>query len=658
MSDRVLDAPVVLPRALIAPMVSRRKVARVPVSDWIISNVSMMGGVVRSRRAMRCGIAGAARATQFDTCSAADLDRLRETVAMKLRRDAKSRAHQIEALAIASQNASRHLGMTPFCQQLAAASALLRGEAAEMDTGEGKTLMAFLAASVYALGGRHVHVVTANDYLASRDAELLRPAFAGMGQSIGVVTGSSSPQERREAHQADVVFMSNKEAAFDYLRDRLNRVAFSGNPNLSAKLGRVLGRAAQSGHIQRALDVAIVDEIDSVLVDDAGTPLVISAPAENHVDVETARTALKMAEAFEAGIDFIIDTHSGNPSLTPRGLQRLERETRGFGGEWGGRLKRQELMRAALSAQHTLQRGRHYLIQDGKIVLVDQYSGRAMPDRHWSFGLNMMVEVKEGCVSTGLRKSLASISFQRFFRGYATICGMSGTVREVAREIHTVYDLTYTPIPRRLRLRRVVAARNLFPDRDELWSRAASEVAGLHRRGQPVLVAVRSVIEAERASKALAAADVPHTVLSAAQNETEAEIVSRAGQIGAVTVATNMAGRGTDIRLGEGVADLGGLMVMICERHDSGRVDRQLMGRCARQGDPGQVIEYVSLQDDVLRAIGPWWQRAMAAAPGLAGLAFRRAQGILERKSAAARITLMKRDEHLARLTAFAGGLD
>ena len=278
MSDRVLDAPVVMPRALVAPMVSRRKVARVPVSDWIISNLSMIGGVVRSRRAMRCGIACVARARQLDTCDAADLDRLRETVAMKLRRDAKSHAHQIEALAIASQNASRHLGMTPFCQQLAAASALLRGEAAEMDTGEGKTLMAFLAASVYALGGRHVHIVTANDYLASRDAELLRPAFAGMGQSVGVVTGSSSPQQRREAHQADVVFMSNKEAAFDYLRDRLNRVAFSGNPNLSAKLGRVLGRAAQSGHIQRALDVAIVDEIDSVLVDDAGTPLVISAP--------------------------------------------------------------------------------------------------------------------------------------------------------------------------------------------------------------------------------------------------------------------------------------------------------------------------------------------------------------------------------------------
>ena len=654
MSDAA--APLVLPRSFVAKPARPRAAKPDAVSDWIGARLSLVWSVERTRQAVRNGKRAESRARKLAKLSAPALDRLCEQTAQRLRRNGLDEAGIVEALALASQFATRHIAFTPFRQQLAGASALLRGEAVEMDTGEGKTLTAFLAAAAYALAGRHVHVVTANDYLAGRDAEFLRPALESMGLGVGTVSGGDSPEQRRSAHACDVVFLSNKEAAFDYLRDGLARAGTPGNANLSAKLGLVFGAASKQGQpIQRRLDVAIVDEIDSVLVDDAGTPLLISANSEADIDVPTAQLALKMAARYRRDVDFLIDPHSSVPALTARGLARLEAETRDLGGDWNVRLKRGELMRAALSAQHTLIRDRHYLVREGKIVLVDQYSGRAMPDRHWSLGLNLMVEVKEGCASTGIRKSLASISFQRFFRGYATICGMSGTVSEVAREIHEVYGLPLTPVPRRLKLRRKVRRRRFFASRERLWVAAARAVAKLYQRGQPVLVAVRSVAEAQRASAALKALKVPHEVLSAAQDETEAEIVARAGLRGAVTIATNMAGRGTDIRLGEGVARLGGLVVMICERHDSARVDRQLMGRCARQGDPGLVLEYVSGEDDALRSLGPVWRKLVRLAPGAA---FRRAQDISEHKSAKARIALLRRDEQLARIMAFAGGLD
>ena len=655
MSDAAA-VPLVLPRSFVAKPAQPKAVKADVLADWIGARLSLAGREERTRLAVRSGKRAESRARKLAKLSSAALDRLREQTALRLRRNGVDEAGIVEALALASQFASRHITLTPFRQQLAGASALLRAEAVEMDTGEGKTLTAFLAASAYALAGRHVHVVTANDYLAGRDAEFLRPALEAMGLTTGTVTGGDSPEQRRRAHACDVVFLSNKEAAFDYLRDGLARAGTPGNANLSAKLGLVFGAASGQGQpIQRRLDVAIVDEIDSVLVDDAGTPLLISASSETDIDVPTAELALKLAAKYRRDADFIIDPHSSVPALTARGLARLEEETRNLGGDWKVRLKRNEMMRAALSAQHTLIRDRHYLVREGKIVLVDQYSGRAMPDRHWSLGLNLMVEVKEGCASTGIRKSLASISFQRFFRGYATICGMSGTVSEVAREIHEVYGLPLTPVPRRLRLRRTHRRRRFFGSRERLWTAAARAVAKFHMRGQPVLVAVRSVAEAQRASLALQAWKVPHEVLSAAQDDTEAEIVARAGLRAAVTIATNMAGRGTDIRLGAGVAKLGGLVVMICERHDSARVDRQLMGRCARQGDPGLVLEYVSGEDDALRSLGPMWRALVRLAPGAA---FARAQHISENKSAKARIALLRRDEQLARIMAFAGGLD
>ena len=625
--------------------------------NWLASRFVLAGASWRSRRAAREGEAAFKAAQALAPLSETALnDRLAQARADLRARGAQSGA-RVAMLALAAETARRRLDLAPFPSQLACASALLGGAVAEMETGEGKTLAAFLAAAVFAASGRGVHVVTANDYLAGRDAAALRPAYSALGLSVGVVVGGDEADSRREAYGAEVVYLSSKEVAFDYLRDGLTRPAGVGDRRLAAKLARLFG-AAEAAQLQGRLDVALVDEIDSVLVDEATTPLLISTDRPGDITEFFAREALELAEDFSAGLDYAVDPFSLTPALTPHGQARLEEASRGRSGPWRMRLIREEMLRAAIAARRLLKRDQHYLVRDGKIALIDQESGRVMPDRHWSHGLNLMVEVKEGCVSTGEKKSLASISFQRFFRQYALVCGMSGTVREVAAELHAVYGLKPAWIARRLPLRRVTAPRHTFPDRDALWSAAAKIAAALQARGQPALVAVRSVREADRASAALAAAGVAHRVLSAAQDGAEAEIVAGAGQRGAISVVTNMAGRGTDIRLGEGVAELGGLVVLICERHDSRRVDRQLTGRCARQGDPGVVMELVTPEDGVLRLLPHWATRQARRWPRLLPFAIAWAQQRAESRHGAARLQLLRRDEQLARLMAFAGGLD
>ena len=364
--------------------------------------------------------------------------------------------------------------------------------------------------------------------LPNRDGQDLRDAYATLGLSVGIVVGGDTTAKRQDAYRADVVYISSKEVAFDYLRDGLMRSGNANNPNLAAKLSRVftIAKVPHPPSVQRGLDVAIVDEIDSVLIDDAGTPLLISTNRTGEISEDVARTGLELANRYTSGSDFVLDAHDLIPSLTARGLRRLEDETAELSGPWRVRLIREELIRAAIASLHVLKRDHHYLVRDGKIVLIDPHSGRATPDRHWSHSLSLMVEVKEGCVSSGEKKSLASISFQRFFRGYATISGMSGTVREVAVELRAVYGLKPARIKRRLSLRRDYAQRRICSNRDELWAAAAQAAARLYAGGQPALVAVRSVGEANRASMALTTLGVPHRVLSAAQDAAEAEVVA------------------------------------------------------------------------------------------------------------------------------------
>jgi preprotein translocase subunit SecA len=652
-------ADIVLPRA--APRSSRKEHPDIdsPIA-WMASRLSVAASPWRSRRAMRLGRLAAERCKALALLSDEALTECRAGASAAMRADGVTAGTSVEALAIAGEMARRTLNLGPYAEQLACASALMRGAVAEMETGEGKTLAAYLAATAFGLAGRMVHVVTPNDYLAARDEQDLRPAYEALGLRTGLVIGGDSVQSRRKAYGADIVYVSSKEVVFDYLRDGLARASGGYNSALMAKLARAFGRSdgGDSQPLQRALDVAIVDEVDSVLVDEAGTPLLISTNRAGDIGEDTARQALRIAADFKLGLDFLVDPSESMPALTFGGLQRLEAETSELSGPWRVRLIREELIRAAIASQHILKRDHHYLVRDGKIVLIDQQSGRVTPDRHWSHGLSLMVEVREGCLSTGEKKSLASISFQRFFRGYSTICGMSGTVREVSAELHSVYGLKSAAVKRRLPLQRRHAPRRIFSDRESLWSAVARAAAVLHARGLPALVAVRSVGEADRASAALTALGVPHNVLSAAQDKTEAEIVAKAGQRGVITVVTNMAGRGTDIRLGEGVAELGGLVVLICERHDSRRVDRQLVGRCARQGDPGLVLEFVSLEDSALRFLAPAWRSLLMRWPQWTGLAISWSQHVSEQRNRNGRLQLLRRDEQLAKLMAFAGGLD
>lgn len=662
MPELVGTAPVIPPRAFAT---KRKRSDHAPINSWstrLGSKTTLVGIRWRSQKAVKQGQIVMQAAERLQDLSATDLVEYRQSVARRLRREGLSFEAINDGLALASEVSRRVLSMTPFMQQVAAAAGLIRGEAVEMDTGEGKTLAGFLAAAVYALAGRVVHVVTTNDYLARRDAEFVGPALNELGLSWGLVIGGVPADERRQAYGCDVTFVSNKEVAFDYLRDQLLRGPTASDPNLSEKIARVLtGKKDRNAPLQRALDVAIVDEIDSVLIDEAGTPLIISANQDGDIDPAAATLALELASSLVEGRDFAINSNGLLPTLTRYGVRVLETFSAGREGPWRIRLRREEMVRAAIAARHSLRLNRDYLVRDGKVVLIDPHTGRTMPDRHWGHDLQVMVETKEGCISSGQRKALASISFQRFFRGYARLAGMSGTVREVAGELAAVYELPMTRISRRLPLHRYHREQQVFANRNQLWDSVASEVARLHAANRPVLVAVRSVAEAVRGSDILARWGIKHELLSAAHDASEAAVVAQAGQLGSVTVVTNMAGRGTDIRLGPGVAKLGGLVALICERHASRRVDRQLMGRVGRQGDPGEVAEFLSLEDTLLDPIKPPWRNALTL-PSTGQWVVKKAFGFMQFLSdlvqARRRMDLVRRDEQLAKMLAFAGGLD
>jgi preprotein translocase subunit SecA len=626
------------------------------------SYASVLVAPLRSRHAW--AMAQNAIALESEMTGATDevLRARANTLRNALRRGGLRDAIVVEAMALTREISRRHIGMAPYAQQLMAGYALLKGAVVEMDTGEGKTLTSIVPSAIHALSGRLVHVVAPNDYLAQRDGTLLRPALEALGVSVGIVVHEMSPADRRAAYGCNVTFVSNKEVAFDYLRDRLLAEETIGDHNIHLKVRKALaGASAKAEPMLRGLDVAIVDEIDSVLIDDAGTPLLISAQSDASLDEDAIRKAVEIASVLDERTDFIIGAQSISVGLTKAGEARIDALATGLPGIWRQRIRRHEIVRAAVTAHRVLARDKHYLVRDGKVVIIDQNTGRTMPDRYWGHDLHIIAEVKEGCAPSGLRKSLASISFQRFFRGYRTLAGMSGTVREVAVELRKVYDLPLIRVPRRRPLRRRFLGRALFADRDALWREAAQRIAETSRRGQPVLVGVRTVAEAERGSEELHKLGIPHTVLSAAHDQQEAEIVARAGHRGTVTIATNMAGRGTDIKLAEGVEQTGGLMVMICERHDFQRVDRQLMGRCGRQGDPGDVVEFLSYEDGILTLASPWLrlffnnkrlaQRAVA-------LAFLQAQWRAERAQTRARLELVRNDARLHKMLAFAGGLD
>ena len=558
--------------------------------------------------------------------------------------------------------AARTLGMTPYDVQLMAAWSMLRGRMAELATGEGKTLAASLTAATAALSGRLVHVVTVNDYLATRDRDLLAPMYQALGLTAGLIVHGMTPEERRAAYACDIVYASNKELVFDYLRDQMRRRSLASA--LHGRIARLAGRrTGEETLVMRGLDFAIVDEADSVLIDEARTPLIISEQAADGVEDQACAEALALVSDLTEGIDFSVDRSERRIDMTPKGRVRVEELSASLGARWGSTLTRSELVVKALTARLLFERDVHYLVRDGKIVIIDEYTGRTMADRFWNDGLHQMIETKEGCAPTGQRSSVARITYQRFFTRYQHLSGMSGTLAEVTRELRAVYGTGVARIPTHHPPRRTLEPTIVTRTAEEKWRVIADRATALAATGRPVLIGTRSVAASERASGLLREHGVPHSLLNAAQDAEEARIVAQAGEPGRVTIATNMAGRGTDIRLAEGLPDRGGLAVILSERHDAARIDRQLAGRGARQGDMGSFLQVLSLEDalmDPLRTVaaGRMLLGMAGAHRRLACLLFWWMQRRAERRHRAVRRELLRFESRLQSSLAFAGRPD
>jgi preprotein translocase subunit SecA len=561
------------------------------------------------------------------------------------------------AFALVRAAAGRTLGMRHFPVQLMGGHLMLSGMLAEMETGEGKTLTATLPAASAALAGMPVHVITVNDYLARRDADWTRPLYEALGLTVGVTQQGQSPAERRAAYAADITYCTNKDIGFDYLRDTLTLAGRTGQARL--RLEKLLGRGDRLDRLLlRGLHFAIVDEADSVLIDEARTPLIISGASDGAGERELYAAALELCRELDED-HFSIDRAERAVRLTDQGRARLAERAHAMPPAWRSARAREELARQGLAALHLYQLDTHYMLRDGKVQIIDEFTGRVLADRSWERGLHQMVEVKEGCEVTGRRSTLARITYQRLFGRYLRVAGMSGTAAEVAPELEAVYGLASARVPTHRPSRRVDHGTQLCASAAEKWRAVAAAVARTIDAGRPVLVGTRSVAASEELSGVLAAHGIEHVVLNARQDREEAAIVARAGEPRRVTVATNMAGRGTDIKLAAGVAGRGGLHVVLTEFHESKRIDRQLFGRCARQGDPGSHQAIVSLDDELFRRHAPAltesfgaMQRVPAFAPGVLRAA---AQSAAEAANAHERRVTMQEDRRLDTALAFTG---
>jgi preprotein translocase subunit SecA len=592
-----------------------------------------------------------------------ELQRRARKLGRQLRHDGFALPLAGECFALIREAASRTIGQTHFDTQLMAGWAMLQGRLAEMATGEGKTFAATLPACAAALAGQPVHVITVNDYLARRDAQLMQPLYRFLGLSVGTVVQGMQAAERRRAYACDIAYCTNKELAFDYLRDR---VALGHRASrLHLALEKIRGESARDRKlVLRGLCFGIVDEADSVFVDEARTPLILSSPGSIAEEQEKCALALDFAKTLAAGADYTEDAAERKVALLVPGMEKLDAYAGDLGGVWTSVRAREELVTQALVALRLYRRDRHYVVAAGRVQIVDESTGRVMPDRSWERGLHQLIEAKEGCELTERRETLARITYQRLFRRYLRLAGMTGTASEVARELRSVYRLEVERIPLHRPSRRTVLAPRMCATRAEKWRAVADAVERIARgAGRPVLIGTRSVEASEELSAVLGARALEHALLNAKQDQSEAQVIASAGAAGRVTVATNMAGRGTDIQLGSGVAERGGLHVILTEYHESRRIDRQLFGRCARQGDPGSCQAIVSVEDDIFTVHAPGaarllqrWHGRAGGLPSVACAVLKLlAQFFAERRNARIRLQHLKGDQRLDQLLAFTG---
>lgn len=487
-----------------------------------------------------------------------------------------------EAFALVREASVRTLGLRHYDVQLIGGIALHRGTIAEMKTGEGKTLMSTLPAYLNALTGKGVHIVTVNDYLARRDAEWMSQVYDFLGLTVGVILHDIDAQERKQAYAADITYGTNNEFGFDYLRDNMKF-----DPEELA---------------QGDLHFAIVDEVDSILIDEARTPLIISGPAEKSTHLYTLANTI--IPAFEKDTDYTLDEESKTVSLTEDGIAKGEALLNVENLYDPVNIELLHHLTQALKAHVIFKRDTDYIVKNDQVVIVDEFTGRLMTGRRYSEGLHQALEAKEGVKIENENQTLASITFQNYFRMYDKLSGMTGTADTEAEEFKKIYNLDVLVIPTDKPMVREDRADLIYKTQKEKYDAAIKEIIQLHQKGQPVLVGTISIDVSESLSEKLKKKGITHTVLNAKHHKEEAEIVANAGQKGAVTISTNMAGRGTDIKLGQGVKALGGLHILGTSRHESRRIDNQLRGRSGRQGDPGSSRFYLSLEDDLLRIFG------------------------------------------------------
>jgi len=594
-----------------------------------------------------------ARYNDYEACTDAELRK--QSLSLRYRAQSGEPLERllIEAFALVRQAAERRRSMAHFDVQLLGGMAMQSGAIAVMQTGEGKTLTATLPLYLAALTGRGAHLITANDYLAERDAAWMRPVFEFLGMRVGVITASTARAKRRAAYHCDITYATAKEVGFDFLRDRLiqRRLDEGAANSLAALLGNAGFEESDDGRVQRELNFALVDEADSILIDEARTPLIISSlPGD-----DPARSALytwcaHQVDHFEKGIDFDYDFEQRTVVLTAAGRRKVRQLPKHEHLSGLPMLDIYSQVELALFVEQDYVRDRHYVIRDGEVVIVDEFTGRTSEGRKWRSGLHQAIEAREGVEVTRETCEAARITIQDLFLRYNRLCGMTGTVANSARELKKIYDTGSIAIPTNKPPRREQWKDRIFRTEREKWQAIVADIQVIHETGRPILVGTRSIDKSEVLAHLLQQHDLSHDVLNARHLSREAEIVAAAGQVGKIVVATNMAGRGTDIQLSDAALKLGGLHVIGSELHESARIDRQLFGRCGRQGDPGSFQLYISLEDDILRQAfgdkGAARVKKMGHAQSLThlGRLFRRAQAKLERRNFRARKMLMYRE--------------
>ena len=602
--------------------------------------------------------------SQWASKSDSDLDEEIAKLRMVFARRNHKRDHIRAGLAAIREVAYRESGEKPYMVQIMGALGLFHGQIVEMVTGEGKTLTAAVAAAILGWLRRPVHVITVNDYLAQRDAESRSPIYRRCGLTAASVLNETQEPQRYSAYRQPIVYTTQKELVADWLRDqlRLTRIAdpvstrwLLSNPSVQ---GRWRGASAGPSILVPGLHIAIVDEADAVLIDEAVTPLIIAQPRGEDAQAALYERARDLAEGLDTETDFTVELVKRRAKLTSEGREKvasmLQTDEHVI---WHATRRREELVEQALVAAHCYHHRQHYQIVEDQVVIVDEYTGRFMPDRQWQHGLHQAVEAKHQLEITADRDTLASMSFQRFFRQYHHLCGMTGTAADAKAELETTYGVPVRVIPTNRPLQRERMKDLIFVAAHDKWQAILEEIEAIHAQGRPILVGTRSIEASELLSEMLTERNLTHQVLNAVHHNDEAKIIERAGEPGSIVVATNMAGRGTDIKLAEGVTKMGGLHVLMTERHTASRIDRQFTGRAGRQGDPGSSRTIISLEDDLVLKYAPRSAQALrrmfvrqnSPLPGWTQKAHNLAQRRAQRKAFHSRLSVMRHDQDLDR---------